>query len=94
MKPTLQFIDHPRIFAMGDIIEWKEEKQAVKAMGHVPIVTNNVLFLLGQKSSLKNYKGTFEAIALTNGKVNTLFSVWRGSLTYFVRTEDRHMSVC
>ena len=76
VKPTLQFADHPCIFAMGDIIDWKEEKQAMKAMSHVSIVANNVLSVLGQKSGLKNYKGTYEIILLTNGKVSPLLCVW------------------
>lgn len=54
---------------MGDIIDWKEEKQAAKALGHVSVIANNVLALLGLKSGFKNYKGSFELIALSNGKV-------------------------
>jgi len=69
VKRTLQLDNHPRIFAMGDIIDWKEEKQAFKAMGHVPIVVNNVMALINDKSKFKEYKGAYEIIALTNGKV-------------------------
>ena len=69
VKHTLQLDDHPRIFALGDIIDWKEEKQAFKAMGHVPIVVENVMALVNGKSKFKEYKGTYEIIALTSGKV-------------------------
>ena len=72
VRPTLQLVHHPRIFAMGDIIDWKEEKQAAKAMGHVSIVANNVLALLGLKPGFKNYKGSYELIALSNGRVGFL----------------------
>lgn len=67
--PTLQLPRHERIFALGDAIDWNEQKQAAKIPKHAPVVVNNVLFLLGQKKSLVQYKGTFELIVLTNGKV-------------------------
>ena len=69
MNPTLQLANHPRVFALGDIIDWKQEKQAAKAPGHVSIVSNNILTLIGLKSSFKNYKGAIEMIGLSNGKV-------------------------
>jgi NADH dehydrogenase FAD-containing subunit len=75
VKPTLQLAQHPRIFALGDIIDWKEQKQAAKALGHVSIVSNNVLSLVGLKSSFKDYKGSIEMIGLSNGKVCLLDSV-------------------
>lgn len=55
---------------MGDIIDWKEEKQAMKAMKHTPIVVNNVLSVLGLRSGVENYGKTSEMIVLTNGRVS------------------------
>lgn len=85
VKPTLQLVNHPRIFALGDIIDWKEQKQAAKVAGHVSVVANNVLTLVGLESKFKEYKGSIELIALTNGKVCSsrfLFSI-EGLLNYF-----------
>lgn len=63
------------MFALGDIIEWAEEKQAMKAATHASIVVNNVLVTIGTspKLKLKEYKGWPELIALTNGKVGNVF---------------------
>ncbi|KAF9528079.1 FAD/NAD-P-binding domain-containing protein [Crepidotus variabilis] len=68
VRPTLQLPDHPRIFAMGDIIDWKEEKQAIKCLGHVKVMTTNTLALVTGNGNLKEYKSTTEMIALSNGK--------------------------
>ncbi|KAF4610104.1 hypothetical protein D9613_010429 [Agrocybe pediades] len=68
VSPTLQLVSHPRIFAAGDVIDWKEQKQSAKVAGHASVVSNNVLVLLGQKKKMVNYKGAFEAILITNGK--------------------------
>lgn len=69
MKPTLQIPGHDRIFVLGDAIDWKEQKQSAKVAGHASVVNNNVLFLLGLKKRLIPYKGSYELIVLTNGKV-------------------------
>ena len=68
---------------MGDIIDWNEEKQAMKAMKHMPIVANNVLSVLGLKSSVDNYAKGSEMIVLTNGRVSDFF------LCNFVRFTDQ-----
>ncbi|KAF8189787.1 FAD/NAD(P)-binding domain-containing protein [Mycena galopus ATCC 62051] len=73
VKPTLQLLNHPNIFAAGDIVEWKEQKQAIKAGAHAKIVTQNVLNSINGKA-LKSYSTAFEAVVLTNGK--------RGGITY------------
>jgi hypothetical protein len=59
------------VFALGDIIEWKEEKQMIKAVAHASIVVNNVLAVTGATPKFKEYKGSIEMIGLTNGKVGT-----------------------
>jgi len=75
--PTLQLAFHPRIFAAGDVIDWKEQKQSAKVAGHASVVANNVFVLLGQKKAMINYKGATEAILITNGKVRTIFNFLR-----------------
>ncbi|KAH7886107.1 hypothetical protein F5I97DRAFT_1809211 [Phlebopus sp. FC_14] len=68
VKPTLQLLNHPHIFAAGDIIEWAEQKQAAKTRGHAAVVVENVLSVLGDKSATKEYKGSPEIIIVTNGR--------------------------
>ena len=68
VRPTLQLQEYTDIFALGDIIDWKEQKQVAKAWGHAGIVAANVdAHLSGRK--LKDYKGSPEMILITNGKV-------------------------
>lgn len=68
VKPTLQLPAFSNIFAAGDIIEWKEQKQAAKAMNHGKLVTANILsYLTG--GQLKKYSTGPEMIIVTNGKV-------------------------
>lgn len=72
--PSLQLPSHPNIFALGDLIEWDEQKTAAKAqMGHAPIVAKNVeLYLKGVDVSKagKIYKGSMEMILVSNGRVS------------------------
>ncbi|EIW87029.1 FAD/NAD(P)-binding domain-containing protein [Coniophora puteana RWD-64-598 SS2] len=76
VKPTLQLSGHDNVFAAGDIIEWKEQKQAAKTGSHAAIVAANVLSLLGgSTSALKSYKGSPELILVTNGR--------NGGMAYF-----------
>ncbi|KAF9471448.1 FAD/NAD(P)-binding domain-containing protein [Pholiota conissans] len=67
--PTLQLVNHPRIFAAGDVVDWNEQKQAIKAAGHVNVIATNVLVLLElSKKKPVLYKGAAEMIVITNGK--------------------------
>ncbi|KAG8219520.1 hypothetical protein J3R82DRAFT_470 [Butyriboletus roseoflavus] len=69
VKPTLQLVDYPRIFAAGDVIEWAEQKQAAKVASHAGVVVQNVLNVLAGKSdALMNYQGSAEMIVITNGR--------------------------
>ncbi|KAK7036011.1 apoptosis-inducing factor [Favolaschia claudopus] len=73
VKPTLQLHDYPNIFAAGDIVDWNEQKQAIKAQDHAKIVAKNIVNHFNG-APLKTYKTAFEAIFLTNGK--------NGGITY------------
>ncbi|KAF8918888.1 hypothetical protein CPB85DRAFT_1279205 [Mucidula mucida] len=59
----------PGDLRFGDIVDIKEQKQAAKADVHSGIVSGNVLaYLAGAENKMKNYKGSFEMIVVTNGK--------------------------
>ncbi|KAF5364780.1 hypothetical protein D9758_009319 [Tetrapyrgos nigripes] len=80
VQPTLQLAGFPHIFALGDIIEWKEQKQAAKAnLGHSGVVINNVTQYLkdveggaDKGKKMKEYKGSIEMMLVTNGKSSGL----------------------
>ncbi|KAJ4000948.1 hypothetical protein F5050DRAFT_1561871 [Lentinula boryana] len=80
--PTLQLPSHPNIFAVGDLIEWDEQKTAAKAqMGHAPVVAKNVeLYLQGADLSKvgKIYKGSMEMIMVSNGRKTGMG--WMGAM--------------
>ena len=63
--------NHPRIFAAGDIVEWKEQKQAGKAGGHASTIAKNVFALLADSPVSTPYKGSPEMIVVTVGRVST-----------------------
>ena len=74
--PTLQLKSHPSIFAMGDILDWEEQKQLFKANGHSSVITANLLSLLSGAEPQKIYKTGPEMILITTGKVSlTLFII-------------------
>ena len=58
-----------RGIAAGDIIDWKEQKQAAKANTHVQVVSANVVSFLEGKPYKKKYKGSPEMILIPLGKV-------------------------
>ena len=68
--PTLQLPSHQSIFALGDIIDWKEQKQGFKANGHASVITANILSMLGGSTPTKQYKTGPEIILVTNGRVS------------------------
>jgi NADH dehydrogenase FAD-containing subunit len=70
IKPTMQLLNHPSIFALGDIIDWTEQKQAAKLMWHVPVVVGNIVSFLNGATPTKKYTGATEMIVITNGKVS------------------------
>ena len=78
VKPTLQLKSNPRVFALGDVIEWPEQHMLAKAGSHTGVVIPNVLAVLnglqrgkdlGSVKGLKNYGGSAEMILVTNGQV-------------------------
>jgi len=74
VRPTLQLKSHDDIFAAGDVIEWKEQKQSSKASTHGALAAGNILAFL-TKGKLKPYKGSTEMIVLSNGKVSCWFKL-------------------
>ncbi|KAF9245795.1 FAD/NAD(P)-binding domain-containing protein [Melanogaster broomeanus] len=75
VRPTLQLLNHPHIFAAGDVIDWVEQKQAAKTKGHAAIVAANVMSLLGGREASQVYRGSPELIVVTNGR--------NGGMAYF-----------
>jgi NADH dehydrogenase FAD-containing subunit len=72
VEPTLQLVGHKDIFVIGDIIDWDEQKQAAKANVHANLIVPNVLSVLQDKAAQNKYKGSMEAIFVSNGKVSFL----------------------
>lgn len=68
---TLQLPNHPEIFALGDITDIKEQKQAGKAQFHAGVVSANILSYVKNGTAPKKYKGMPEMILVTNGKVRS-----------------------
>lgn len=67
VRPTLQLETHADIFAVGDIVDFPEQKQLLNAQAHAAIVTANIIaFFRG--SAMKDYKGTTNVIVLPIGK--------------------------
>jgi hypothetical protein len=90
VTPKLQLPSHPSIFAIGDIIDWPEQKQNSKTGPHTRIVVPNVLSFLADKEPNKEYKGTPEFLVMANGKVRlvhiVLMYVLHPKLDSFYRT--------
>lgn len=66
--PTLEVPDHPGVFAAGDILDWREQKQAGKVMGHAAVVAANVVAFLQGRPQKKVYKGSIEMIIIPVGR--------------------------
>lgn len=72
VTPTFQLETHTNIYAIGDVTDWSEQKQAAKAAKHAPIAAANILSQLNGGSASKKYTGEPELIIITNGKVSGL----------------------
>ncbi|KAK7687688.1 hypothetical protein QCA50_008904 [Cerrena zonata] len=68
VDPTLQVKGHPGVFALGDIIDWEEQKQAAKANTHAGVVAANVLSYVTGQPVKKVYGGSPELIIIPIGK--------------------------
>lgn len=78
VTPTLQLLSHPDIFAIGDILDIPEQKQAGKTGAHAAVVTANISIYLSDPTATKRmkvYSKAPEIIAITNGKVQYFISV-------------------
>ncbi|KAF5319265.1 hypothetical protein D9619_008307 [Psilocybe cf. subviscida] len=67
VRPTLQLQSHADIFAVGDIVDFPEQKQLMKAQAHAAVVAANIASYISG-GSLKIYKGTTNLIVLPIGK--------------------------
>lgn len=76
VKSTLELPEHPGVFAAGDIINWREQKQAGKAPAHAAVVAANVASFLAGRPQTKAYKGSTEMILIPVGKVSPSSNFW------------------
>ncbi|KXN88798.1 hypothetical protein AN958_06667 [Leucoagaricus sp. SymC.cos] len=68
IEATFQLPGHRNIFVIGDVVDWNEQKQSLKANAHADIAVTNILSLLNGRTSLKKYTGSLELLVLTNGR--------------------------
>jgi len=68
IEKTFQVKSHPNIYAIGDVIDWEEQKQAAKAAKHAQIAAANILAQVNGGDPKTNYSGQPELIIITNGK--------------------------
>ncbi|KAG9225181.1 hypothetical protein CCMSSC00406_0007408 [Pleurotus cornucopiae] len=69
VRPTLQLAAYDDIFAGGDILDVKEQKQYAKALTHASVLAANILASISSTNSkLKPYKCSAELIVITIGK--------------------------
>lgn len=71
VEPTLQLLKHPEIYAVGDVVDYPEQKQYMKAVNHANIVAANIIASI-QNKPLSPYKGSTEMIVITIGKVSII----------------------
>jgi NADH dehydrogenase FAD-containing subunit len=69
IENTFQLKSYPNIYAIGDAIDWQEQKQAAKAPKHAQIAAANILSQINGGDAKKTYSGQPELIIITNGKV-------------------------
>jgi apoptosis-inducing factor 2 len=69
IKPTFQLESYSNIYAIGDVTNLAEQKQATKAPKHAQIAAANILAQLRGGLPKKTYSGQPELIIITNGKV-------------------------
>ena len=73
IENTFQLKSHANIYAIGDVVDWQEQKQAAKAPKHAQIAAANILTQINGGDPKKAYSGQPELIIITNGKVRYSF---------------------
>ncbi|PCH36280.1 FAD/NAD(P)-binding domain-containing protein [Wolfiporia cocos MD-104 SS10] len=66
--PTFEVVGHPGVFAIGDITDCNEQKQALKYANHVEVAAPNILSFLESRPQTKKYKGSMEIILIPIGR--------------------------
>jgi len=69
IENTFQLKSYSNIYAIGDVTDWQEQKQAAKAPKHADIAGANILSQISGGVPKKAYSGQPELIIVTNGKV-------------------------
>jgi NADH dehydrogenase FAD-containing subunit len=72
IENTFQLKSYTNIYAIGDVTDWTEQKQAAKAPKHAEIAAANILAQINGGEPKKTYSGQTELIIVTNGKVRCL----------------------
>ena len=72
IENTFQLKSHPNIYAIGDVTDYVEQKQAAKAPKHAQIAAANILAQITGDTPKKTYSGQPELIIIANGKVRCL----------------------
>ena len=70
IENTFRLKTYGNIYAIGDVIDWQEQKQAAKAPKHAQIAAANILSQINGGVPKKSYSGQPELIVITNGKVS------------------------
>jgi hypothetical protein len=94
IRPTFQLESHSNVYAIGDVTNLAEQKQATKAPKHAQIAAANILAQLGGGVAKKTYSGQPELIIITNGKVgccSSYFGLFFLSDVPFPLAETRHL---
>ncbi|KZT07513.1 FAD/NAD(P)-binding domain-containing protein [Laetiporus sulphureus 93-53] len=68
IEPTFEVVGHPGVFAIGDITDCNEQKQAQKYPAHVAVAVPNIMSYLEGRPLTKTYKGSMEIILIPIGK--------------------------
>ena len=88
VRPSLQVelaSGSKKVYAAGDIIAWKEQKQLVKANNHATVISANLVQAIQKFETKQEYTTGGELILLTNGPVSlTLPPVFITFVTNFL----------